>query len=995
MRSIHLRVLVALCLCVPLIELVYCSKQSFVQPSNHRPFIRKHFLKRRIPYNSNCTASFQLELLHCGDVHPNPGPDMQNGDTLPSSVTHRVPHHVQREIKYTPAELLRWRHSKNQLPRDICDIIQACGITRRKTRRGTRGGRRRNNIKCKRQLNSSSNLQLCSVNVRSVRNKTALVHDFICDSNADLIAMTETWLTDSDSAVLHELIPAGYRFVHQPSRSGRRGGGTGLVYRETINVRQVAAGEKDSFEFAEYLISCKKFNLKLVNIYRPPFSESHPVTVPSFISEFNDFIQCYLLSNTPILIIGYFNIHVDADNADSRSFLDLTESLCCTQLVNFGTDIHGHILDLMICRQSDDIVIGPPWPHGSLISDHIPIMCLLNSLKPPLPSKTISFRKPLSAIDVDTLKLAIAESELCKHTPSNLTELALLYDVTLSDVLEQHAPVKTKKVFLRPQVPWYTDSIRAEKRKKRRAEKRWLRTKTDRDWNDYKSVRNSTLHLLNEVRRNHHRDVVMENKDDQNKLFNVIKLLLNLSNKQPLISCNTEKQKFVNELGNYFHDKVLEIHTNIETKLDAMNNPRIDSLHVRSHDVAIFSNFKPLSKHEVEKLILKLSKKSCSLDPMPTKVLLQCIDELIPVITSLINLSLSTGHFPTQWKVAHVQPLLKKPGLAPEYFNLRPVSNLKYISKLVEGAATQQILNRLNCNSLLPPNQSAYRQFHSTETTLLRIKSDLLMAMDNQKVTILLSLDLSSAFDTIDHFCLLETLQICFGIDGVVLRWIESYLADRHQKIKIDDVVSDEFPVPYGVPQGSWLGPLLFTLYTGNLIANVQAKFPEIISSHCYADDTQLYLSFRPDVLAREQSISTLEACVDYIRGWMLQNKLMLSDNKTEMLIIGTSKQLSKLNVNGVVVGDSVVKPSIYARNLGVHFDAQLNMEEHITNLCKSAYHMIYNLRHLRKYLDQDSMKAIVHACITSKLDYCNGLLYGLPESQIGRLQRVKTLVRG
>ena len=167
-------------------------------------------------------------------------------------------------------------------------------------------------------------------------------------------------------------------------------------------------------------------------------------------------------------------------------------------------------------------------------------------------------------------------------------------------------------------------------------------------------------------------------------------------------------------------------------------------------------------------------------------------------------------------------------------------------------------------------------------------------------------------------------------------------LFDRHQKIKIDDVVSDALPVPFGVPQGSRLGPLLFTLYTGNLIENVQKNFPEI-SYQCYADDTQLYLSFRPDVLAQEQSISTLyiEACVDYIRGWMLQNKLMLNDNKTELLIIGTCKQISKLNVNGVVVGDSVVKPSINARNLGVHFDAQLNMEKHITNACKSAYHML------------------------------------------------------
>ena len=149
-----------------------------------------------------------------------------------------------------------------------------------------------------------------------------------------------------------------------------------------------------------------------------------------------------------------------------------------------------------------------------------------------------------------------------------------------------------------------------------------------------------------------------------------------------------------------------------------------------------------------------------------------------------------------------------------------------------------------------------------------------------------------------------DTLRTSFYIDGTVLKWIESYLNNRHQKIKVDDAVSDAFPVPFGVPQGSRLGPLLFTLYTANLIINVKNKFP-CISCHCYADDTQLYVSFKPDTVEKEQCISILEACVKYVRGWMLQNKLKLNDSKTEFLIVGTPKQVSKLNLDGVTVGDS------------------------------------------------------------------------------------------
>ena len=151
---------------------------------------------------------------------------------------------------------------------------------------------------------------------------------------------------------------------------------------------------------------------------------------------------------------------------------------------------------------------------------------------------------------------------------------------------------------------------------------------------------------------------------------------------------------------------------------------------------------------------------------------------------------------------------------------------MQYISKLVEGAATQQIQQHLCQNSLFPPMQSAYRQFHSTETALLRIKNDLLMAMDRQKVTLLILLDLSAAFDTIVHDILVDKLRNCFGIDGTVLAWIKSYLNDRQQQIKIDDVVSDSFNVSHGVPQGSRLGPLLFTLYTSKLIKIFKKNFP-------------------------------------------------------------------------------------------------------------------------------------------------------------------------
>ena len=506
------------------------------------------------------------------------------------------------------------------------------------------------------QNNQNHHRTFYSMNVRSVRNKSTVIHDFICDTNVDLISNTETWLTENDSAVQQEFVPLGYKFVHQP-RNNRRGGGTGLVFKETINVSQTAAGEKNSFEYAEYHITNKSYQLCLINIYRPPYSESHPVSVSSFLSEFNDYIQNHLLSNLPVLVTGDFNIHVDV-SGDSHSFLDLLESLCCTQLVDFCTHTHGHTLDLLIRRQSDDtIVIGKPWAHSTLISDHFPVMCYLNLSKVNFPIKKISFRR-LSAINTDLLKEDIVESRLCKEKPNDISELATVYDTTLKEVIDKHAPMVVKTVVLRPKVPWLTDAILEEKRKKRKAEKRWLKSRIDKDWKDYKSARNSYSFLLYEARKAHHKVLVSENKENPKALFNIVKGLLNMSNKQPVMPCNVGRKTFVNNLGNYFLDKVQKFHDDIESKLSKVNKLIIDETS-RDKQIVVLKFFKELSEQDVKNLIMKLSKKSCPLDPMPTKLLMQCLDVLLPVITSMINVSLSIGQFPVLWKVALVKPLLK------------------------------------------------------------------------------------------------------------------------------------------------------------------------------------------------------------------------------------------------------------------------------------------------------------------------------------------------
>ena len=307
--------------------------------------------------------------------------------------------------------------------------------------------------------------------------------------------------------------------------------------------------------------------------------------------------------------------------------------------------------------------------------------------------------------------------------------------------------------------------------------------------------------------------------------------------------------------------------------------------------------------------------KQCLLDSIPTFLLKLCFNELGPIITNLVNLSLSEGIFPSSFKQALVQPLLKKPSLSTDDLNnFRPISNLNFISKILEKVVASRIQSHLSSNSLSSSFQSAYRIFHSTETTLLKIHNDLILAMDRGEVTSLILLDLSAAFDTVDHSILLTRLQNWFGLDGLSLAWFTSYLSSRSQAVSINDSISAFSSLSCGVPQGSVLGPLLFTLYTtplGSVISKNSLKY------HLYADDTQLYISFTPTNSAL--SLDTLTTTFNDILSWMNLNKLLLNPSKTEFLLNGTKQQRLKFSdLTNLSLSNDIIPVSSSARNLNL-----------------------------------------------------------------------------
>ena len=302
----------------------------------------------------------------------------------------------------------------------------------------------------------------------------------------------------------------------------------------------------------------------------------------------------------------------------------------------------------------------------------------------------------------------------------------------------------------------------------------------------------------------------------------------------------------------------------------------------------------------------------------------------------------------------------------------------------------------MTSNDLHMPLQSAHKQNHSTESALLKAKNDILLNMEAQKVTLLVLLDLSAAFDTVRHDTLLKLLKSRLGVDGKALEWFASYLTDRTQRVTVNDGLSSAFPLRQGVPQESCLGPLLFTIYTSKLFDIVSKHLRSV---HYYADDTQLYLAFSPAVQGEDEAaLNAMRHCIHDLRNWMIEERLMLSDDKTELMLIGTRQQLQKVNLNDITVGDTVVEAKSVARNLGSWFDCNLDMSFHISisKQCASAFYHLHNISRIRRLLSADTTKAFVHAFVTSRVDYCNSLLYGLPYkrllltcSHLNKVQRV------
>ena len=443
------------------------------------------------------------------------------------------------------------------------------------------------------------------------------------------------------------------------------------------------------------------------------------------------------------------------------------------------------------------------------------------------------------------------------------------------------------------------------------------------------------------------------------------------------------KLTLANQFCEFFNGKI----DSIREVLSQNRNPDTTFSADVQFDGDILCAFDPATEAEIGKIIKSAPAKSCELDPLPTSCLKECLDILLPRITSIVNCSLEEAKVPIIYKQAVVRPLLKKPSLDKEVLkNYRPVSNLPFISKVLEKVVATRLDRHLESNILHDSRQSAYRSGHSTETALLRVHHDIAAALDNNCHAVLVMLDLSAAFDVIDHPILLHRLELTLGISGAALGWIKSYLSNRSMRVAIGDVTSDRKSTEIGVPQGSVLGPKLYCMFT-KPIGEICRRHN--MSYHCYADDTQVYIVIKP-VDNWDNFSSRLEACLADISGWMSSNMLKLNHDKTELIVFAPRNSSRDLSDTSITFDGCIVKSVPVVKNLGAYFDSQLNMEKHLSSVAKTCYFHIRNIGRIRHLIDECACKRLIHALVTSRLDYANALLQGLPCASTNKLQRVQ-----
>jgi len=807
---------------------------------------------------------------------------------------------------------------------------------------------------------SPSTLTVLNFNVRSF-NANGEVFVSSLDSfkiYPDIIVLTETWLCAGNEDLCNI---DGYNSFHTVRRNGR-GGGVSVFCKSDIRCVKL---ENFSFgtgtiEVCTVRIDVGSSSIYLVAIYRP-----HSDTVTNFIEALEKIIQDQLLNRAKIVIAGDLNINLLNDSCgDVQNFIYTLQSLNFIPVVTKPTRFQGdgdsqsatlldHIWTNNLVEYTSGIILYD-------LTDHCPTFMCFNCFR----EETSPHEKLKIAVrchnseNVDRFLTALGQVEW-SFDRLNLDCSVGNFLETVQSLYARCFPVNTKLISnKRLNKPWLTPGILKSIRTKSTYFKMFKAGVIDRQTNS--RYRNKLTSLIRISKRNYYNKKCNDCGNDAKKMWSLINGLLSKRAgrkvAEKIIVNNIEVTNEI-DIAEEFNKFFASIASELDDSIPRSNYSPLRSL-VGNYPNSFFMS--PATPDEVVKIIMNLKSRGKSGDVAPVFLWKKASHVLAPPIADLINLSFQSGVFPNSLKNSTVTPVYKA-GIDTNVSNYRPISVLPTLSKIFEKCMCSRLMSYVEKRNIICPEQFGFQKGKGTVDAVLDFVGRIYRALDDRNHVVSMFVDLRKAFDTVNHAVLLDKL-LFYGVRGLPLELIRSYLKDRKQIVKVKSMTSGPRIMNVGLPQGSILGPLMFLLYVNDLPA-----VSELFSCVMFADDTTLLSADHNYV----NLIGRVNCELQKIVEWTNANRLSVNVDKTIAMLY--SNRLASIDDDLVpVLNNKPVKFSSSVKFLGVTVDDKLKFSEHASNMCNKLSKVVGILYKLQPYLSEGSLISVYYGLAFPYLIYCN-----------------------
>ena len=536
---------------------------------------------------------------------------------------------------------------------------------------------------------------------------------------------------------------------------------------------------------------------------------------------------------------------------------------------------------------------------------------------------------------------------------------------TFEIIYDECIPLKKCKVNKKkvPLSPWITKGLLKSINKKNKLYKVYLRSPTNGNLQKFKAYRNKLNMLIRKSKRNYFFMKFEKSKNNMKETWREINTIIGKGKRQSPQSkfwgddgnVITDSQ----DISNHFNDFFVNVGPKLSSDIQNTGKNYYDYLHnMRSSSMYM----KPIVELDILKIVSKFNaNKSAGHDNIGNFIIKKVQSEIVKPLTSIFNLSLSTGIVPDKLKIAKVIPIYKKSNV-DVFSNYRPVSLLPCFSKILERLVFDRCTDYIDANGILNDKQFGFRPKHSTYMAIAQLVDKINTAVEKHETTIGIFLDLSKAFDTIDHNILLYKLEY-YGFRGVVLEWFKNYLNNRKQYVFHNNCKSDLKDIVCGVPQGSILGPLLFILYVNDIIYT-----SNVLDFILFADDTTILYSHK-DISSKT---NTINEELKEVSNWFKANKLSVNASKTNYMILGTPHMTSRKTSDNsnIVLNDTNLERVKVTKFLGVLIDECLTWKNHIDCISKTISRNIGVMNKLKHSIPHCILRTLYCTLILPYINY-------------------------